>query len=122
MPVVIRDLSVNLSPAAKSEAAGAPKSMPFVIGATPQTIALADVKLNGVPFTFEVSPDVVNDPAVSIRVEVSFDGGATYQSVGTFSQYASRRWVQSPEESAPTHLLVYRVTGTSVASKLVIGA
>lgn len=93
-----------------------------VIGATPVTVNLASIGLGDIPFTFEVFPDVVADPTVSVRVDVSFDGGSTYALVGTFASYSTRRWVRSPEEAAPTHLMIYRVTGTSVASEFIIGA
>lgn len=100
----------------------AAKPSTYTIGASPVTISLAGLQLSESPFTFEVAPDVETDPSVSIRVDASFDGGTTYQTVGTFTEYAARRWVRSPEETQPTHLLVYRVTGTSVVSQFVIGA
>lgn len=94
----------------------------YTIGDTPTTFRLSSLGLAGLPFTFEVSPDVVTDPSVSIRVDVSFDDGSTYALVDTFTSYSTRRWVRSPEEAAPTHLMIYRVTGTSVASEFIIGA
>lgn len=93
----------------------------YVIGNDSVTIPVGTL-FPDAPFTFEVTPDTAADPLISIRVDVSFDDAATYQTVGTFTEYTARRWVRSPEETQPTHLLVYRATGTSVASLFVVGA
>lgn len=82
-------------------------------------IDLAQIGLTD--FTFDVSPDT-SDSKIAIRVEMSFDDGATYANVGTFSTYTSLRWVSDSGERAPTHLMAYRVTGTSTASEILIGA
>lgn len=91
------------------------------IGVLPILISLAEVNLFDVPFSFEVYPDIESDPLTTIKVDVSFDSGSTWASVGTFSGYHFMRWVKAPSESLPTHLLIYLVGGTSQTSLFSIG-
>lgn len=113
--VISRRLSIGTGP----KVIQGDQTKKFPIGDGVTVIDLAQTGLTD--FTFDVSPDTT-DSKIAIRVELSFDGGVTYSNVGTFSAYTSLRWVSDSGERAPTHLMAYRVTGTSTASEILIGA
>lgn len=91
------------------------------IGAQPVVLRLAEYAFTpGAPFTIQLVPDV-SDSQIVIKVDVSYDDGVSYASIGSFTKYTERRYTKMPNESVvPTHVMVTRIAGSSTFSYVVV--